>query len=87
MKKDLKKFKIVIPTLYEGSSEPTEPKEGDVWQNCCAGNVYVFLGNKWFQIINFKSTGYTKQEQEELEDKNELKKFRKVVKELKELLQ
>ena len=70
----MKKFTIVLPTLYDGSTEPKEPKEGDIWQNGYANKIYVFLGNKWFQILQVRETGYTEQEEQEMEEQNEITK-------------
>lgn len=91
-----RRFKIVIPTAYEGGIEPSEPREGDIWQNSYLNKIYVYLGNKWFEVFNFKSTGYTEQEEREMQQKKEdeeskerkeLKKYKKVLKDFKEILE
>lgn len=92
----MKKFRIVLPILYDGSTEPKEPKEGDVWQNGYTNKIYVFLGNKWFQILQIKKTGYTKQEEQEMKEQKEsvkreetrkLEKYEKILKDFKELME
>lgn len=58
--------------------------------------IYVYLGNKWFEVFNFKSTGYTEQEEREMQQKKEdeeskerkeLEKYKNVLKDFKEILE
>ncbi len=89
-------LKIVLPTLYDGSIEPKEAKEGDIWQNQYTSKVYVFLGEKWFEIMVVKSTGYTEQEEKEMRQKEdekkstetkELEKYKKLLREFKDVFE
>lgn len=89
-------LKIILPTLYDGSTEPEKPKEGDIWQNQYINKIYVFLGNKWFEIINVEFTGYTETEEKELKQKEEKKKstetkkiekYEKLLRELKDIFE
>ena len=91
LKRKLEKCKIVMPTAYLGSAEPKEPKEGDVWQNQHTNELCVYLGNKWFKVWNTQETGYTEQEEKEMQEKeeaemNELEKSKKILNDLSKLL-
>lgn len=91
-----RRCEIVVPTAYEGGIEPSEAREGDIWQNSYLNKIYVYLGNKWFEVFNFKSTGYTEQEErkmqqrkenEKSEERKKLEKYEKVLKDFKEILE
>lgn len=90
-KKKIRNCQIILPTLYNGSKKPKEPRNGDIWQNEHTNEINVFVGNKWFKVLNDEETGYTEQEKIEMKEKEQIKnkkieKVKNTLKEFRELL-